>query len=174
MHSVPHANPRLQFRPVLLQIEADMRAPVLLHNGMTCGLAATTRRSTGEDHMGTLRCFKSAFVFAAILLLLGAAPAFAQETTPPAAAKVAPYNVQQTVEVGFRYTNLGGNMSNYDTFENLNSGARLLDYSLEVTSPDHKGKFFDNISLYNFGYGGDPNDLTHLRVTKSRRSEERR
>ncbi|HEV2341127.1 MAG TPA: hypothetical protein VGS15_04940 [Candidatus Acidoferrales bacterium] len=118
--------------------------------------------------MGTLRCFVSAFLLAAVLLLLGAAPAFAQETTPPAAAKVAPYNVQQTVEVGFRYVNMGGNMSNYDTFENLNSGARLLDYSLEVTSPDHKGKFFDNISLYNFGYGGDPNDLTHLRVTKSR------
>lgn len=119
--------------------------------------------------MGTLRHFIYAIFFAGMLFLLAAVPAVAQETSQASpGTKYGDYNVQQTVEVGFRYVNLGGNMPNYNTFENLNSGARLLDYTLNVTSPDHKGKLFDNISLYNFGYGGDPNDLTHLRVTKSR------
>ena len=119
--------------------------------------------------MRILRCLKNVFVMSAFAFLIWALPAPAQETSQASTGtKYGDYNVQQTVEVGFRYVNMGGNMANYDTFENLNSGARLLDYTLDVTSPDHKGKLFDNISLYNFGYGGDPNNLTHLRITKSR------
>ncbi|HEV2299472.1 MAG TPA: hypothetical protein VGR72_13270 [Candidatus Acidoferrales bacterium] len=119
--------------------------------------------------MGILRCVRSVIILAGVLILMGAVPAVAQETSQASpGTKYGDYNVQQTAEVGFRYVNMGGNMANYDTFENLNSGARLLDYTLDVTSPDHKGKPFDNISLYNFGYGGDPNDLTHLRIAKSR------
>ena len=48
------------------------------------------------------------------------------------------------------------------------SGVRLFDYTLEARSLDHKGFLFDNLSFSNFGYGGDPNDVSRLRVEKNK------
>ena len=33
---------------------------------------------------------------------------------------------------------------------------------------DHKGFFFDSLTFSNFGYGGDPNDVTRLRIEKNK------
>src|SRR6516225_2857269 len=77
------------------------------------------------------------------------------------------YNIRQTVEFGYRYTNVTGNQANYDTFVNLNSGVRLFEQSLDIRSLNHAGALFDSLSMYSFGYGGDPNDLTRLRVGKN-------
>src|ERR1700723_1385157 len=48
------------------------------------------------------------------------------------------------------------------------SGLRLFDYSLSMRSLDHNGLLFDNLTFSNFGYGGDPNDVTRLRVEKNK------
>jgi hypothetical protein len=102
------------------------------------------------------------------LLVMFALPAGAQESSSEnSGTKYGDYNVQQTIEVGVRYTGINGNYDNYDTFVNLGSGARLLDYTLHMESTNHHG-LFDSLSLYNFGYGGDPNDLTRLDVRKAR------
>ena len=105
-----------------------------------------------------------------------AAPA---QAPAPAPAPVAPspnestsktagdYAVQQSLEFGYRDSLINGNLNNYDTFENLTSGVRLFDYSLDMRSIDHKGIFFDNLSFINSGYGGDPNDISRLRIDKS-------
>jgi hypothetical protein len=77
------------------------------------------------------------------------------------------YAVQQSVEVGYRESIIHGNLNNYDTFENLTSGVRLFDYSVDMRSIDHKGPFFDNLSFVNSGYGGDPNDISRLHIDKS-------
>lgn len=37
-----------------------------------------------------------------------------------------------------------------------------------MRSLDHKGILFDTLSFSNFGYGGDPNDVTRLRVEKNK------
>jgi len=37
-----------------------------------------------------------------------------------------------------------------------------------MRSIDHKGIFFDNLSFSNSGYGGDPNDMSRLRVDKNK------
>ena len=37
-----------------------------------------------------------------------------------------------------------------------------------MRSLDHKGLLFDNLSFTNFGYGGDPNDVTRLRIEKNK------
>jgi hypothetical protein len=99
-------------------------------------------------------------------------------TTPQAAGAPAPspqestnktgtYTIQQSVEFGYRDSMIHGNLNNYDTFENLTSGVRLFDYSVEMRSIDHRGIFFDNLSFINSGYGGDPNDISRCTWSKS-------
>src|SRR6202050_2214554 len=78
------------------------------------------------------------------------------------------YNIHQSIEFGYRANEINGNKDTYDTFENLGSGVRLFDYTLEMRSIDHKGLLFDNLSFSNFGYGGDPNDVSRLRITKNK------
>ena len=78
------------------------------------------------------------------------------------------YNIHQTIEFGYRASEISGNKDTYDTFENLGSGVRLFDYSLSMRSLDHNGLFFDNLTFSNFGYGGDPNDVTRLRIEKNK------
>src|SRR5271170_7560643 len=78
------------------------------------------------------------------------------------------YNIHQSIEFGYRASEINGNQDTYDTFENLGSGVRLFDYTLEMHSLDHKGFLFDDLSFSNFGYGGDPNDVTRLRIGKNK------
>jgi hypothetical protein len=78
------------------------------------------------------------------------------------------YNIHSSIEAGYRASEINGNLNTYDTFENLNSGLRLFDYTLQMRSIDHNGLLFDNLSFTNFGYGGDPNDVTRLRVEKNK------
>jgi len=78
------------------------------------------------------------------------------------------YNIHSSIEAGYRASEINGNQNTYDTFENLGSGLRLFDYTLEMHSLDHNGFLFDNLSFSNFGYGGDPNDVTRLRVEKNK------
>ncbi len=78
------------------------------------------------------------------------------------------YNIHQSIEFGYRASEINGNKDTYDTFENLGSGVRLFDFSLEMRSLDHQGLLFDNLTFSNFGYGGDPNDVTRLRIEKNK------
>src|SRR5579863_2741307 len=67
------------------------------------------------------------------------------------------YNIKQSVEFGYRFTDIVGNQQTYDTFVNLQQGPRLLDFSTDINSLDHHGTMFDHLFFSNFGYGGDPN-----------------
>ena len=78
------------------------------------------------------------------------------------------YNTQQTLEVGYRSTWIDGNQGNYGTFVNLNSGPRLLYYTLSMRSLDHHGALLDGLHFSNFGYGGDPNNVSRLRIDKNK------
>jgi hypothetical protein len=78
------------------------------------------------------------------------------------------YNIQQTVEFGYRADWINGNNETYDTFVNLGQGVRLFNYTLEMRSIDHRGLLFDNLSFSNFGYGGDPNDVSRLHIDKNK------
>ena len=78
------------------------------------------------------------------------------------------YNIRQTIEFGYRSTDVSGNPANYGTFVNLNSGVRIFEQSLDVRSLNHTGLLFDTLSMHSFGYGGDPNDVTRLRVSKNK------
>jgi len=78
------------------------------------------------------------------------------------------YNIQQTAEFGYRWAGINGNIDTYDTFINLGSGVRLFDYTLDARSLNHQGIFFDDLNFSNFGYGGDPNDVTRLHIDKNK------
>ena len=78
------------------------------------------------------------------------------------------YNIHSTIEFGYRLNEVTGNQNTYDTFENLGSGVRLFNFDFQMRSLDHHGFFFDTLSLSSFGYGGDPNDVTRLRMEKNK------
>jgi hypothetical protein len=96
----------------------------------------------------------------------------AQVSTPapsePTEKTAGNYAVNQSIEVGYRDSLINGNLNNYDTFENLSSGLRLFDYTVDMRSIDHRGPFFDNLSFTNSGYGGDPNDISRLHIDKDK------
>jgi hypothetical protein len=81
---------------------------------------------------------------------------------------VGPWVIKQSAEFGGRITDYTGNAGTWDTFVNLGSGSRLLEYTLDFHSPDHKGFLFDDLLFSNFGYGGDPNNLTRVRAQKGK------
>ena len=78
------------------------------------------------------------------------------------------YSIQQTVEFGYRLNEVNGNQDTYNTFVDLGSGVRLFDYTLNMRSLNHQGVFFDDLNFSNFGYGGDPNDVSRLHIDKNK------
>jgi len=79
------------------------------------------------------------------------------------------YSTHQTIEVGYRDSLINGNTANYDMFANYGSGWRLFDYDLDMHSLNHRGFLFDDLTFSNFGYGGDPNSVSRLRIDKNKR-----
>jgi hypothetical protein len=78
------------------------------------------------------------------------------------------YNIKQSIEFGGRFSSVGGDEQVYDTFVNLQQGPRLLGFTTEMNSLDHHGSLFDRLYFSNFGYGGDPNDVSRLRISKNK------
>ncbi len=76
------------------------------------------------------------------------------------------YEVRQSAEFGGRISDFTGSQAMWDTFVNLGTGPRLMEYTLDMRSPNHTGKLFDNFSLTNFGYGGEPINVSRLRFDK--------
>jgi hypothetical protein len=101
-----------------------------------------------------------------VLFVSGTRAQTAPQETP--GTTVGNYNLQSSIEAGYRSTWINGNYDTYDTFVNLGSGFRLFDYTLDMRSLDHRGFFFDTLTFSNFGYGGDPNDVTRLRIGKNK------
>lgn len=108
------------------------------------------------------------FFVVVVGLALSAAVSCAQTGSTETGTTAGNYNIQSSIEAGYRGTWINGNYDTYDTLVNLGSGFRLFDYTLDMRSLDHRGIFFDNLTFSNFGYGGDPNDVTRLRIGKNK------
>ena len=104
----------------------------------------------------------------ATTVLLGAAGAAAQQGQEPEGVEQGNYNVKQSIEFGYRFANTNGSEETYNTFVNLQEGPRLLDFTTEMRSLNHRGGLFDRLFFSNFGYGGDPNNVSRLRISKNR------
>ncbi len=113
-------------------------------------------------HMNTRHSWT---LWLAVLALAGAAGA---QTTELEGVNAGGYNIHQSIEVGGRIADFSGNYQTYNTFVNLRSGPRLLEQSLEMYALPEGGTLFDRLSMSSFGYGGDPNNSTRLRISKSK------
>ncbi|HVR26838.1 MAG TPA: hypothetical protein VMU26_26380 [Candidatus Polarisedimenticolia bacterium] len=78
------------------------------------------------------------------------------------------YQIQQSVELGYRSTDVTGSGDMYDTLVNLQTGPRILDQTLTMQSVDHQDRLFDNLYLNSVGWGGDPNNYARLRADKNK------
>src|SRR3984885_2503463 len=76
--------------------------------------------------------------------------------------------IHQSIELGYRSTDVTGSGDMYDTLVNLQTGPRILDQTLTMQSVDHQGLLFDNLYLNSVGWGGDPNNYLRLRADKNK------
>jgi hypothetical protein len=106
-------------------------------------------------------------LFVAALFFFPPASRAQTDSEQPQGTDAGNYHVQQTAEVGYRQDWIDGNQDVYNTFVNLHEGVRLLNYTLNVRSLNHQGMLFDNLNFSNFGYGGDPDNASRLRVQKN-------
>src|ERR1700691_1726070 len=86
----------------------------------------------------------------------------------PAAVTSGGYMIHQSVELGYRSTDVTGSGDMYDTLVNLQTGPRILGQTLSMQSLDHQGLLFDDLYLNSFGWGGDPNNALRLRADKNK------
>jgi hypothetical protein len=78
------------------------------------------------------------------------------------------YQIHQSIELGYRSTDVTGSGDMYDTLVNLQTGPRILDQTLTMQSVDHQDLLFDNLYLNSVGWGGDPNNYARLRADKNK------
>ena len=104
----------------------------------------------------------------AVAGILGCAPIGQAQDDEQKGIEQGNYNIKQSIEFGGRFASIGGDTQTYDTFVNLQQGPRLLGFTTEMDSLDHHGTLFDRLYFNNFGYGGDPNDVTRLRISKNK------
>jgi hypothetical protein len=127
----------------------------------------------------------AAFVCATAMIVCSPETLFAQAPTatpapvptasPAPAAPAEPdgitrggYQIHQSIELGYRTTDVTGSGDMYDTLLNLQTGPRILDQTLTMQSVDHQGLLFDNLYLNSVGWGGDPNNYLRLRADKNK------
>jgi len=90
-----------------------------------------------------------------------------QAPATPEAVERGGYVVHQSVEIGYRVSDLTGSEQMYNSLVNLRSGPRFLEQSLSMQSQTHDSLFFDNLFINSFGWGGDPNNGLRARVDKN-------
>ena len=124
----------------------------------------STRTSKNQFSVSILlRCLSLAALLACSVSMVRA-----QEEAELKGVDSGNYNIKQSIEFGGRFVDVVGDTQAYDTFTNLQQGPRLLGFTTEMTSLNHHGTLFDRLYFSNFGYGGDPNNVSRLRVRKNR------
>lgn len=78
------------------------------------------------------------------------------------------YVIHQSMEFGYRTSDVTGSQQMYNTLVDLHEGPRLLDQSLSMQSQNHEGVLFDNLFVNSFGWGGDVNNALHARINKDK------
>jgi hypothetical protein len=91
-----------------------------------------------------------------------------QAQAAPEAVERGGYVIHQSIEIGYRASDVTGSEPMYNTLVNLRGGPRFLDQSLSMQSQTHDSLLFDNLFINSFGWGGDPNNGLRARVDKNK------
>jgi len=78
------------------------------------------------------------------------------------------YVIHQSIEIGYRASDITGSEQMYNTLVNLRTGPRFLEQSLSMQSQAHDGLLFDNLFVSSYGWGGDPNNGLRTRIEKNK------
>ena len=109
---------------------------------------------------------------AVLMMMVGFAGA--QDAAKPATAAPQPgvengYLVHHTAELGGHVVGKSGSGAMYDTLVNIQSGPRVLGQSLTLRAvPGTKHVFFDSLSAFSNGFGGDPINFAKLDFSKGK------
>jgi hypothetical protein len=69
-----------------------------------------------------------------------------------------------SIDLGYRFTSVGGSNDTYRSVVNLGSGARL--FGLDFTILDPKKRLFDRLDVRAYNWGGDPYNTVHVNASK--------
>jgi len=78
------------------------------------------------------------------------------------------YNITDSIETGYRWSLVGGDLGMYRSDVNYRNGLRVLGSNFTINSKDGHGKYFDEIVLNTIGLGNDPYQAVTLRIQKNR------
>jgi hypothetical protein len=92
-----------------------------------------------------------------------AAASTAQDKTP-----IGGFENQGSVTLGYRFTDVTGYQPKYTELFGLNSGFRLMDFSLFGNAKEGKSPFADNYSLTMTGLGGEPFTTAQFTMRKTK------
>jgi hypothetical protein len=88
-------------------------------------------------------------------------------TIPPDGLESGGYRIHQSMELGYRVSEITGSNAMYETLVDQHGGPRMLEQSLSMQSIEHQGVLFDNFFIHSFGWGGDAENGLRLRVDKN-------
>ena len=77
------------------------------------------------------------------------------------------YRVHQSIEAGYRVSDVTGSGGMFDTLVNEHAGLRLFEQTLSMRSDTAAGQPFDDLFVNSVGWGGDPNNFLRVRVGKN-------
>jgi len=104
-------------------------------------------------------------LFLSVVLALSI-PVRAQDTEKPLV--LGGFENQGSFTTGYRFTDVSGYRPKYDELFDLNSGFRVLDFSLFGKAQEGQNRFADDYSLTLSGLGGDSYSTAQLTVRKTR------
>src|SRR5581483_8271087 len=116
------------------------------------GNSALTGRAPGAAHRPFLTTLLVLAMFP-LLLAAGQTQSGGSGGSDDDGKEVSGYKVQQTIELGYRFTDVTGNPNMYDTLVNQPQGLRLIDQSLAMHATHGTGVLFDDLSVSSFGWG---------------------
>ena len=77
------------------------------------------------------------------------------------------YRVHQSIEAGYRISDVTGSGGMFDTLVNEHAGLRLFEQTFSMRSDTAAGQPFDDLFVNSVGWGGDPNNFLRMRVSKN-------
>jgi hypothetical protein len=103
------------------------------------------------------------------VFLLAGAYAAGQSASPPEAVTKEGYVIHQTADLGGHIVDYSGSGAMWATLVNLQSGPRVLGQTFEMHAvPGTKHSIFDTLLAFSNGFGGDPNNVVSLRISKGK------